>query len=114
MHGTQRWPKNLRACSSGNRKPHYCAGARDLRHLGFEQLDASLILASLVEVTKLTMAMESIHIEAGQWVAVEATTLGLRFAQALQSLGCKVVMMSDDASQAESAYDMVCAKMSLH
>lgn len=75
-----------------------------------EQLDASLILASLVEITKLTMAMESIHIEAGQWVAVEATTLGLRFAQALQSLGCKVVMMSDDASQAESAYDMVCAK----
>ncbi|MCU0710997.1 MAG: SDR family NAD(P)-dependent oxidoreductase [Pirellula sp.] len=75
-----------------------------------DDIDASLILASLVEVTKMTLAMESVHTEPGQWVAVEATSLGMRFANALKTLGCNVVLISDDASLGESSGYTVCSK----
>lgn len=73
---------------------HLTVDAKDLHAIEIaEELDASMILASLVETTKLNMAMESIHAEPGQWTAVEASSLGLKFADALENLGCNVVLI---------------------
>jgi NAD(P)-dependent dehydrogenase (short-subunit alcohol dehydrogenase family)/acyl carrier protein len=75
-----------------------------------DHVDASLVLASLVEVTKLTMALESVHTEPGQWVAVEATSLGMRFARDFSKLGCNVLLIAEDASLDVPAGYKVCAK----
>ena len=75
-----------------------------------DDVDASLVLASLVEVTKLTMAMASVHTEPGQWVAVEATSIGMRFARAFEELKCNVLLLSDDTSLSESTGYKVCPK----
>ncbi|XZE18095.1 SDR family NAD(P)-dependent oxidoreductase [Pirellulaceae bacterium SH449] len=82
---------------------HLTVEAKDLHAIEISaNVDASQLLAPLVETAKLNMAMESIHVESGQWAAVEADSLGLRFAESLESLGANVVLITDDANTVES------------